>query len=175
MPEVAVSQPLLEEGELINSGSDDLESLRDRISQLEQELRQSRADSSKFRMNSETSTSAIVELRRQLGPLHRALRAVFGEIELATGRAGEEPFSPSAAPTSRVFNNSEVWDHWKQTMPGLPAKFIDSLLKHGPQTATALSISAPCHRANVAGVIHKLNKAGLIRKDGDVFSLKEIR
>jgi hypothetical protein len=88
--------------------------------QLETEIAATRA----------TNVRAISNLRRQLEPLHNALRMVFGEIEAAgVGEAAET----SSSVNPRV---ASVWESWKQKLPGKRADFIQALLEHEAMTAT---------------------------------------
>jgi hypothetical protein len=117
----------------------------------------------------------IRNLQGQLNPLHRALKAIFGEIELAglddIPAASVAPVASGAASTSK----SAAWELWKRKLPGIyPAKFIDALLEHGALNSTQLSIITGCHKSNIAKEIYKLNQAGIINKNGGIYSLKQI-
>jgi hypothetical protein len=112
--------------------------------------------------------SGVQQLRTVLTPLYQALQHVFGEIE-AMGVGGE-----SAAPNVK---NSVAWDSWKQKLGpnSAAAKIIDILMIHGELTHTQLRIHIGTNRMQtVYDAVSKLNKAMLLNKNGDKFSLKEL-
>jgi hypothetical protein len=111
-------------------------------------------------------------LRRQLGPLYRALQAVFGELDVAgvEGGGGESTTSSS---TPKV---TAVWESWKQKLGSntAPARVIDALLQHGELNVAQLKVAAKMANQTVYDSIHRLNKLGLINKNGGKFSLKTL-
>lgn len=115
----------------------------------------------------EDSTRALAALRKQLSPLYRALQAVFGELDAA----GIGDTAPVGNGDPRV---SAVWDSWKSRMGGSYAKVIDALLTHGELNTQQLSVVVGLHRTTIPALIHKLNKNGLINKNGGKFSLKPL-
>jgi len=69
---------------------------------------------------------------------------------------------------------SEVWNAWKSRL-GIPCgKIIDALLTHGKLTSTQISIATGIQSGNVATYIYRINKAGILNKNGKEFSLKSI-
>jgi hypothetical protein len=110
-------------------------------------------------------------LRRVLLPLHQAMRLVFGEIDKISpvGNGAEPHAAPQQSDKKRG-----VWDSWKQKLPGKRADFIQALLDHGDMTGTQLRVATHTAAGSVAGVIHDLKKLGLINKNGDRYSLKEL-
>lgn len=151
----------------------ELDMLRAETRRLKRELSDAelRADRA-----SEDATRALSNLRRQLGPLYRALQMVFGELDAAgvVDAPGEPPAagrtSAASAPDSRV---SAVWDAWKSKM-GTAAKIIDALQIHGELNTQQLAVVVGLHRTTIPALILKLNKAGLINKNGGRFSLKQL-
>jgi sugar-specific transcriptional regulator TrmB len=107
--------------------------------------------------------AGVQQLRTVLSPLYQALQMVFGEIE-AMGISGDSP-------TPRV---SAVWESWKQKLGGQTAEAIDVLALHGEMNAEQLRIHLRCARTHVYNVISRLNKAGIINKNGGKISLKEL-
>jgi hypothetical protein len=105
----------------------------------------------------------VQELREILSPLHGAWLMIFGQAD-AIGLNG----APSAA------KNSPVWDSWKQKLGGQTAEAIDILALHGEMNAEQLRIHLSCARTHVYNVISRLNKAGIINKNGGKISLKEL-
>lgn len=153
---------------LIEGQVDDADS---RIADLEREVRDltDALSAAKFALADarRESTRALGALRRQLAPLYRALQDVFGELETA---GVEESAAPAAGePTART---SAVWASWKSRLPGGPAKIIDALLLHGEMNTQQLAIATGVHRNSIPAMIYKLNKAGLLNKNGGRFSLK---
>lgn len=122
----------------------------------------------------EDADRALSNLRWQLGPLYRALQAVFGELDAAgvsDGPAAQTPTSTSAVET-RV---SVVWQSWKTKLGGTVAKGIDALLLHGDLDTQQLAIAAGVDKRTVTNtIVYKLNGAGLINKNGGRFSLKQL-
>lgn len=144
-----------------------IESLEAEVRSLREQVLSAQAESEATRDQMERALST---LRRQLNPLYQALRAVFGEIdavlppEMAAGPSGVPPDARKQA----------VWDAWKQKLPGLPAKFIDSLLVHGSMSAAQLRVSMHCSNQGVYDTATKLNKLGLLQKNGGKYSLREL-
>lgn len=167
-----MSQPLLSDGEVIDT-SDELDSLRDRIDQLEGELRIARTDLIRSRADAAAATSAIAELRRQLSPLHRALRAVFGEIDLVGG-VQDHPVN-STGPATYDSRKLSAWEEWKKKLPGFPSRFIDALLQHGELSVAQLVVAAQCPRKQtIYDAASKLQRLGLITNNGGKYALKEL-
>lgn len=114
--------------------------------------------------------AGVRDLRESLAPLYRALRQVFGEIE-AMGITSNTPASAAAQSDSRV---TAVWESWIQRLGEGPGKVIRALLLHREMNTQQLAIATGYHRTTVPTYIHKLKTAGLINKNGDKFSLKEL-
>jgi DNA-binding Lrp family transcriptional regulator len=56
----------------------------------------------------------------------------------------------------------------------MPAKAIDALLMHGALTQTQLRIHVGCAAGSISDLVYRLNKAGIINKNGGKISLKEL-
>lgn len=114
-------------------------------------------------------------MRKQLLPLHRALKAVFGEIEMVVG-SGDEP--ASSAQTDQAGSAdpkvAAVWDAWKQRLGGSAARVIEALRIHDNLNTTQLAIAAGMDKRTVNTAIYKMNQAGLVSKNGGRFSLKQL-
>jgi hypothetical protein len=146
-----------------------LEALRLELRQLKRALSDAQIEAERAR---EDANRALSALRRQLSPLYRALQAVFGELDAAGVDDASPPTAPTASqPTTRA---SAIWESWKQKMPGRPAEFITILLAHGEMNVEQLKIAARCGTTAVYETTGKLNKAGLLHKNGGKYSLKPI-
>jgi DNA-binding MarR family transcriptional regulator len=77
--------------------------------------------------------------------------------------------SPASSP-----QKSAVWESWKQKLGPMPAKAIDALLMHGALTQTQLRIHVGCAAGSISDLVYRLNKAGIINKNGGKISLKEL-
>lgn len=147
----------------------------DRIVALAAEIRDLRAELAEARANEararKDAARALSSLRHQLSPLYRALQMVFGELDAAgvQDEASRPGTTESIEP--RV---AAVWQSWKSKLPGKASEFIDILLQHGEMNAAQLRIAGRCSSDTVYQTIHKLNKAGLINKNGGKFSLKQL-
>lgn len=151
------------EGDVINVEADEHEvtELRSEIRKLRTALEQEKRTAKQSATHMAHATS---NLRRQLKPLYQALQQIFGELD--TFGASE-----STDVTPRV---STVWESWKGKLGIGPAKVIDALLLHGQMNTAQLSIATGYHRNTVPQYVSVLNRAGLITKNGGVFSLKKI-
>jgi hypothetical protein len=146
-----------------------------RFRELERENAQLRDELEIARSEAEAGkrqARAVANLRKQLGPLYRALQMVFGEIEAVSS---DEPTAtasaPQAAPSDRV---AKIWESWKARFPGKAAAIIDALLLQPGMNQSQLAIAVGCHRASVPDLVYKLNKAGLLRKEGNNYFLKNL-
>lgn len=142
---------------------------------LEGELsaeRQRRRNAESDMEDAQREKAAVMEgvqrLRASLTPLYDSLKLLFGDMEAM----GVEE-SPAAAGVSSI-KNSAVWESWKQKLGGLTAKAIDALLVHGEMSANQLRIHLQCRQNTAYDVISKLNKAGVVNKNGGKVSLKSL-
>jgi hypothetical protein len=114
---------------------------------------------------------AVRELRRQLSPLYRALQVIFGEMDKVRMDNVDDSGGSGQAPSDRT---TAIWSTWKQRLGGQCAKIIDALMLQPGMNTTQLGIAIGTHRNNIPALIYKLNKAGLIDKNGGRFSLKQL-
>jgi len=142
-----------------------VEDLQEENRRLRADLRDAKMDAMRARQDTDR---ALAALRKQLGPLYRALQAVFGELDAAGVQDGD---GPQPRTDARV---TAVWNSWKEKMPGGPARIIDALLLHGDLTTPQLKITAKMATQTVYDSIARLKKAGLIDKNGGKFSLKQV-
>lgn len=125
----------------------------------------------------EDANRAMGMLRTQLGPLYRALQAVFGELD-AAGVEERQGFTTSTGDNGSMASapskNSAVWAAWKERFPPAVGKVIDALLLHGEMNQGQLKIACRIGSSTVTDCVSKLNKAGLINKNGGRVSLKAL-
>jgi hypothetical protein len=147
-----------------------IDALEAEIRDLKQDLRRAQQVARDAQAN---AAAALAPLRRQLTPLYRALQSVFGELD-AAGVVEETLGYSSSTNNPAPPRTSAVWESWKSRMPGGPAKIIDALLVHGEMNTQQLAIATGVHRNSIPAMIFKLNKAGLLNKNGGRFSLKAL-
>jgi hypothetical protein len=145
--------------------------------QLEDEARALRTELENERAEREKLQRSIVILRRQLGPLHHALRAVFGEIEIAVGE--EEPMPARTAGSPAQSSNSTNPDRWNAIKGRLTKKqseLVDVLLLQGGMNRTqcAKAIKSDytfCRKSVIAPLLAQ----GLLIEGGDgLLELKQL-
>lgn len=154
-----MSQPLLS-GEIDNG---EVDRLRGENFRLTEELTKAHREVDQARR----AVAATVILRRQLEPLHRALLAIFGELD----SVGMQ--DPSAGGIDNAL--PAVWQSWKQKLGGgPPSTCIDALFQHGSMSAVQLRVAMKCHINTVYLTTAKLQKLGLVNKSGGRYSLREI-
>jgi ribosomal protein L29 len=155
-----MAQPLLEgnidrRNEIISQLQAENDRLNDELTRLRVELARTQNE----------GAHAISNLRRILAPLYQGLQQIFGEIDRVSLEAD--------LPTTDV-RKSAAWDLWKQKLGGKQAEFIQALLDHGEMTAVQLKITTRCGQQTVYDTIFKLNRLGLINKNGGKISLKQL-
>jgi hypothetical protein len=158
------------------ANDDELRQLRQENRKLDEALRGVRNELGQAIADKENLERSIRALRNQLSPLHRYLRALFGEIELAVG---EEEFSQPTASTERPAaspsaGNSDFWEKWKQKLGGKQADILDALMGHPGMTSTAVSKAAACRNTTASTLLSRLNGMGLVEKNGGLWRLKSI-
>lgn len=160
-------EALVLHGELVDVTSEELRALEEEVKRLRRELAMANGEIAKAKSD---SARALGALRKQLAPLFRALQAVFGELDAA---GLEDAPAASGGGSSRV---SAVWESWKQKLGSntAPARVIDALLQHGELNVAQLKVAAKMANQTVYDAIHRLNKLGLINKNGGRFSLKSL-
>lgn len=158
----------------VDPRDDKIDGLERQVAKLRGELSDARHELARVR---EDSNRAMTGVRQQLSPLFRALQRLFGELDDA-GVADVAPsVSASAAsqPTPAANDRTAaIWDSWKARLPGGPAKIIDALMLQSDMNTQQLAIATGVHRNSIPAMIYKLNKAGLLNKNGGRFSLKQL-
>ena len=170
-----MAQPLLEG--TIDLTQDFVKDVAAENERLQQENRQLRNQLIKAKAESEAAIAAITALRAQLSPLHRAMRAVFGEITIAIGEeVGGSTSGPTAVTENAAMDNPrrKAWEKWIQKLGGHRGNFIQCLLEHGPSNARQLMVAMGINRMQtVYDTAHALSKIGLVRKNGEMYGLVE--
>lgn len=134
------------------------------VERLTREISDVRQELQRERLKNSTIERGVQKLREVLGPLYNGLQMIHGEIDAM----GLEDSTPKTAP------KSAIWEDWKQKLGGKPAEAIDVLHLHGEMNAVQLRLHLHCGNDYIYNVISKLNKAGLINKNGGRISLKEL-
>ena len=157
--------PVSDQTQRINEITRALEAADQRGDRLEVELKAER------RKNANVE-KGVAELRKILSPLYQALGMVFGQVE-AMGVS--ESVAPSSYGDPR---KAAVWDSWVEKLGGkdsFAGKMIVALLQHGALTSKQIAIHIGTKRIQtVYETTLKVNKAGILDKNGDRFSLKEL-
>jgi len=149
----------------------DLQSWRREKQRLEDEVRSLRRELEDAHNDRDRQARSIENLRLILSPLHRGLRALFGEIELAVGEA-DTPASSGVARTASPSDLDPRWQSYKNRFPGAAAQVIDALLIHGDMQQTPLSKLVGIHYETLRKAVAKLRDAGAVSVVGGVVSLK---
>ncbi len=147
-----------------------LRQLRKENQRLEDELREVRQQRDDFEIAKQRLELSVRNLRQQLSPLHRALRALFGEIELAVGEERVGPSVPGA-PQTAASSSDPRWESYKQSFPGVPSRIIDALLAHPQLSYTQLATMVRAHYDTIKSAAAKLKNAGAIAKEGTMCRL----
>ena len=134
------------------------------IAGLKEQLRQCREELAAERAKESGVEEGVAQLRQALAPLKEGLDRIFGILPVTTAKA------PASA------SHSVVWESWKKRLGGgAVSTIIDALILHGRLTNTQMAIHVGTNRKQtIYDAVHKLNKAGIINKDGDYISLKEL-
>jgi hypothetical protein len=163
------------EGEVApeNGDQSELQRLRDVNRTLTRELHDVLDENEQLKQRVAVADAPIARLREKLTPFYRMLQAIFGDIEDLGPAAPDSPSNET--PGASDPRAAAAWEEWKQRMPGAPAKIITALQKHGKADTTQLCILIGTNRRQtVHDAIHKLNKSGLLDKNGGQFSLKKL-
>lgn len=133
------------------------------IAGLREQLRQCREELAAERSKGSGVEEGVAQLRQALAPLKDGLDRIFGIL----------PTSVAAAPSVK---HAAVWDSWKKRLGGgAVSTIIDALMLHGSLTHQQMAIHVGTSRKQtIYDAVHKLNKAGIIKKNGDEISLKEL-
>jgi predicted nuclease with TOPRIM domain len=139
---------------------------------LEEELLSLRRELDDARIQNEKLERSLRTLRKQLGPLHHALRAVFGEIELAVGE--EEP-APVASSTSQPGASPSKWQAIRQKYSDSRiGDVVEILMLHGAMNQAQIAAALRTDASNVSkNIMPKIKALGLVVKNGDRWSLRD--
>jgi len=148
----------------------ELDALRRENGRLKREVQDAKTEAARAR---EDANRALSRLRTQLSPLYRALQSVFGDLD-AAGVEDRPTAGAPDVPGVSTPRTSAVWDAWKQRLPPAVGKVIDALLVHGELNQSQIKVAAQLGTSTVSDCIYKLNKAGLINKNGGRVSLKAL-
>lgn len=171
------------EGEVLPNVDPEVERLRNENRHLKRELDDAQVEAKRAR---EDSDRALGALRKQLGPLYRALQMVFGELDAAGVTDGPQYYGEPAAPSapggggldSRLDPRvNAVWESWKTKLgPGTAqARIIETLQLHPSMSAAQLKVAAKMATQTVYESTSKLRLLGLIEKDsGGRWTLKKL-
>jgi len=164
------NSPLMLEGKVIDPLEERLRDMA-RLRELERENDRLRTENAKLRLDVEEAMRAgiraVSNLRKTLTPLYSSLQVLFGEMEAVAG-------SETASEPRIGERQSKVWESWKQKLGGMSARFIQALLDHGEMNAAQLRVAMQCRQQTVYETASKMNKLGLINKNGGRYSLKEL-
>lgn len=136
----------------------EIESIKKQLADVQEELRLER-------LKNKTIETGVAELRKVLGPLYQGLQHIHGEFD----RMGIATATENVAPQKKA-----VWEDWKRKLDPQCGKAIDALLIHGEMNRAQLRLHVGCAAKSTAGIVFRLNKMNLIRKNGGRISLKEI-
>lgn len=164
------TKPLLLESNNLtpaDSGDNIIPQLRREIRDLEDEVAQANTRADSAERECALMRNAMTVLRRQLEPLHLALRSIFGELDVIPMSEVVRVPAPSAGA-------SAVWETWKRKLGGKQAEFIQALLDHGEMTREQLRISTHSGQSTVDMVLSKLRNLSLIEKHGSKWALKQL-
>jgi len=156
------------EGQHVDERDAQIRDLKDEVEDLRSELAAAKARANRAERD---TARALGALRQQLTPLYRALQQVFGELDAAGVEDGAEPSASATSTDGRV---KAVWESWKSRVSPACGKVIDALLVHGELNSVQIKVAARLGTSTVSDSISKLNKAGLINKNGGRFSLKAL-
>lgn len=153
-------------GEVVNGDRPELERLRSTVDRLTRERDALREENDELQSRLRESDAPIVAIRAKLEPFYRLLQALWGDIEQVAPE-------PTAAASNAAPQSSPIWDSWKARLPGAPAKIIDALLLHRDASVEQLVVLTGISRKpTIYDAVHRMNKAGIINKNGGRFSLK---
>lgn len=166
------TKPLMLEGIVREEKSDEglLHKMRREQQRLEEEILSLRHELDDTNREKERLERTVRNLRSQLSPLHRALRAVFGEIELAIGEEEMGAAGNSSAPQHQPGSDAR-WESYKQQFPGVAARIIDALLTHQQMTYGQLKVFLKADYNTVKNAAARLREAGALVKEGTLCRL----
>ena len=167
-----MNTPLLE-GNVATNRESDFQSLLNENKRLSDALQNAIDRGNEQRNELHDLKESMRHLHKLLLPYYRVLQGIFGELDRV---ALETDFSQGAAQGSPQSDaKRRAWDSWKHKLGGKAAEFIEALLTHGELSNTQLGIvTGTTRKQTIYDTVHKLNKAGLLNKNGDKYSLKQL-
>ena len=153
---------LILRGEFVN---EELEAAQRKIQSLSGDLVRAKEMLEASDRQLATAHKVLKILRKQIEPQYRSLQALFGELDVA-GVSGDT--------TSNTASGDPRWNSWKSRVGTGAAEIIDLLLLHGQMNTKQLSAAMHRDPRTVAQYVYELNKASLIAKNGNNFSLKQL-
>jgi hypothetical protein len=164
------AKPLLLEGIVEPVEQPDSQDYRRELQSRDNEIRSLRHALDEATAEKDGAIRTVRNLQSMLAPLHRALRAIFGEIELVAGEDAAPAVGNGASVP--VSGQDPRWESFKRSFPGVGAEIIDALLIHGEMKMTNLSKLLKRHYNTVQFHAAKLRAAGAITSAGGLLSLK---
>lgn len=174
---MSTAKPLLLEG-IVEPGRDDAfdADLRKENARLGDQVLALRRELEDAHRDNERLARSIENLRTTLNPIHRAFRALFGEIELAVGEGSPivpDTGGPAASQTSATGPLSNPrFQSFKNSFPGRGAEILDALAIHGEMRISHLATLLRCDPRTIGQHAAKLRNAGAISQIQGVLSLK---
>lgn len=117
----------------------------------------------------------LAQLHQRVEGLEALIQAIRAEVDpwARFRRGGSGPAAEASSPSS--VGGNPKWEMWKRRFPGRVSEVIDLLLVQGSMNQSQLCAVLKCDsRTLSAKMIYPLNKAGLLNKNGGMFSLKEL-
>lgn len=146
----------LSEADPLANAQEEIRRLNIRVRQLDEALRLER-------LKEEAATAGARELQKILSPLHKALAAVFGEINEM--QLGNEPSMNHAT--------GEIWHTWKHKLGGKKAEIIEALESHA-MSRDQIRVATSSGWSTVDEGLKYLRSVGLIEKSGNKWHLKSL-
>lgn len=147
-----------------DSSSQQIQELRAKIRNLERRNDELEADLQAARSDARQAQAPLRAVRRILDPLHRALKALYGEMD-ASGMEEETAGGTTGQPIP-----SSRYDAWKQRLSLTCGKVIDALLVQ-PQNNTQLKSFCKLGGTSVYEALKTLQVNKLVRRAGDKWEL----
>jgi hypothetical protein len=108
------------------------------------------------------------QVKKILDPLHRALQALYGEIEAA---GIEDSSAPAAAAAPGQPIPETKYAAWKQRLSPACGKIIDALLVQ-PLTHSQMVVYCKMHFDTIGKALKIMKANALLEQDGKVYRLK---
>lgn len=162
--------PRLIEGDVMDEKDTRIAVLEQEIDDLRDELRMAKAA---LRVEKDEAGRAVAGVRRVLSPMFNAMKQLFGEMDAIGGVDEAQGPSAAAVGDNRVRGVWEEWVH-KLGVGSAPARVVEALLTHGELSVVQLKVVGKMANQTVYGATSKLNRLGLLNKNGGKYSLKKL-